>query len=58
MDVTVDANKKVVTFLDIELDLENGTYRPYIKPNDAPLYVHRQSNHPLCEQKTFFLVLK
>ena len=51
LDVTVDANKKVVTFLDIELDLENGTHRPYIKPNDAPLYVHRQSNHPLCVTK-------
>ena len=28
------------------LDLAKDEYRPYIKPNDKPLYVHRQSNHP------------
>jgi hypothetical protein len=37
---------KVVDFLDVILDLENGTYRPYTKPNNIPLYVHTLSNHP------------
>ena len=27
-------------------DLENDTYRPFIKPNNTPLYVHKLSNHP------------
>ena len=39
-------NKKVVQFLDVEFDLENDSYRPFIKENDVPLYVHQKSNHP------------
>ena len=37
---------KVVNFLDVTLNLADGTYRPYRKPNDTPVYVHSQSNHP------------
>ena len=33
-------------FLDTTLDLKIGTYRPYRKPNDTPLYIHASSNHP------------
>ena len=33
-------------FLDVTLDLNNGEYRPYHKPNNTPLYVHAHSNHP------------
>ena len=40
------ANSKTVQFLDITLDLENGTYKPFIKPGDKPIYVHSKSNHP------------
>ena len=36
----------MVQFLDIEMNLEEGTYKPFIKPNDSPVYVHRLSNHP------------
>ncbi|KAJ8021258.1 hypothetical protein HOLleu_38405 [Holothuria leucospilota] len=25
---------------------ETWTYKPYLKPNNTPLYVHKQSNHP------------
>ena len=46
--MTIEANKKIVNFLDIELNLEEGTYKPFTKPNDVPLYVHRLSNHPKC----------
>ena len=42
----IEANKKVVNFLDLTLDLRTGTYKPYLKPNNTPLYVHKQSNHP------------
>ena len=49
--VTIEANKKVVTFLDVEFDLNENTYRPFIKPNDRPLYIHKQSNHPNCITK-------
>ena len=33
-------------FLDVTMDLEQENYAPYRKPNDRPLYVHRESNHP------------
>ena len=44
--VTADANLKVINFLDVTLDLEQGTFKPYMKPNNNPLYVHKLSNHP------------
>ena len=37
---------KEVDFLDVTLNLQNGTYRPYKKPNDKRLYIHLSSNHP------------
>ena len=44
--ITVDANKKVVNFLDVTLDLNTGKFKLYSKPSTTPLYVHSQSNHP------------
>jgi hypothetical protein len=44
--ITIDANKKIVNFLDVTLDLNKGTHEPYLKPNNKPLYVHNESNHP------------
>ena len=44
--ITVITNKQSVNFLDVNLDLRTGEYKPYIKPNDTPIYVHSQSNHP------------
>ena len=44
--ITIEANKKVVNFLDVTLDLNTGKFKPYTKPLSTPLYVHSQSNHP------------
>ena len=44
--ITIEANKKIVNFLDVTLNLSNGTYMPYTKPNNIPLYIHKKSNHP------------
>ena len=46
--ITIDINLKTTDFLDVQLDLENDKYHPYKKPNDQPMYVHRDSNHPMC----------
>ena len=46
LQITVEANKKVVQFLDVELNLNEETFKPYIKQNDTPLYVNVSSNHP------------
>jgi len=42
--ITIDANKKIVDFLDVAFDLTSGSYKPYMKPNNKLLYVHHQSN--------------
>ena len=42
----MEANKKIVNFLDITLDLTRNLFKPYMKPNNPLLYVHRESNHP------------
>ena len=39
-------NVKVVNFLDLTLDISAGTYKPYMKPGNIPLYINRKSNHP------------
>ena len=49
--ITIDANKNIANFLDVTFtpgtfNLTNGSYKPYIKPNDKLSYVHQQSNHP------------
>ena len=44
--VTIEANKKIIDFLDITLDLGKEQFKPYMKPNNTPLYVHKDSNHP------------
>ena len=44
--ITTEANAKCVNFLDITLDLRTGTYKPFMKENDNPIYVHTKSNHP------------
>ena len=42
----VEANKTVVDFLDITLNLRTGAYKPYKKPNDTINYINCESNHP------------
>merc|ERR1711873_160545 len=44
--VTIEANLKVVNFLDVTFDLNNDVYKPYMKDNYSPVYVNKQSNHP------------
>ena len=44
--IEIETGLKEVNFLDITLNLVNGTYRPYKKPNDKLQYIHKLSNHP------------
>ena len=36
----------MIDFLDLTFDLNTGTYKTFNKPNNTPLYVHKQSSHP------------
>ena len=44
--ITAEANLHVVNFLDVTFDLTSGKHRPYRKPNDNPLNIHKHSNQP------------
>ena len=46
LSITIKANLSVLDFLDVTLDLTKSEYRPYHKPNNQPIYVHKDSNHP------------
>ena len=45
-DIEIETNLKEVNFLDITFNLNNGTHKPYKKPNDKLMYVNTSSNRP------------
>ena len=46
MDVIIECNMKIVNYLDVTFNLNDGTYRPYQKPDNIIQYMHVESNHP------------
>ena len=40
------SNKKIVNCFDVTLVLNEGTCKPYAKPNNNIKYIHKDSNHP------------
>lgn len=46
LNITIDANRKVVDYLDVTMNLNDGTYSPYMKENNSIKYVNKNSNHP------------
>ena len=44
--ITVEIDLKCVDFLDVQFDLSENKYFPYRKPNDTPMYINKDSNHP------------
>ena len=46
LDIITNCNMKIVNYLDVTLNLNDGSYRPYKKPNDETNYIHVNSDHP------------
>ena len=46
LDIIIECNKKIVDYLDVTLNLTNGTFKPYHKPDTTIQYIHKESNHP------------
>lgn len=44
--IVIQCNLKSVDYLDITLDLNTGSYKPYNKLNNDPRYINANSNHP------------
>ena len=55
--ITADTNLVETNFLDVTLNLKSGKYWPFRKPNNSPLHVHSQSNHPLIISKQLPIML-
>ena len=52
LDIIIKCNLKIVDYLDLTFKLNDGSYRPFRKPNDTPNYIHKESNHPPSILKT------
>ena len=46
LDIVIKCNMKLVNYLDVTLNLNNSNYKPYHKPDNEILYIHKDSNHP------------
>ena len=44
--ITIASNGPSANYLDVTMDLSDGSYRPYKKPSDTPVYINAASNHP------------
>ena len=46
-EITAESSQQIVNYLDVALNLKDGTFRPYNKPDDQIQYMHTKSNHSL-----------
>ena len=46
LEIIIECNKKVIDYLHITFDLEDGPYKPYHKPDNKITYINVQSYHP------------
>ena len=49
--ITIQANLPIVNFLDVQLNLDTSTYQAYRKPDNRPVYLNKNSNHPITVLK-------
>ena len=45
LDIVIQCNMKMVNYLDVSINLNNSNYKPYRKPDNEILYLHKDSNH-------------
>ena len=46
LSIEAHANLKIVDFLDVQFNLSQNSYKPFMKPGNTPRYVHIHSDHP------------
>ena len=46
LEIIAESNQKIVNYLDVTLNLKDGTFRPYHRPGHQMQYIHTESNHP------------
>ena len=46
LDIIINCNMKIVNYLDVMLNLKDGSYRPYKKPYEERNQIYENSDHP------------
>ena len=46
LDIVAESNLNNVNYLDVTLNLNNGSFKPYHKPDDIIPYINKESKHP------------
>ena len=46
LEIVAESNLKIVNHLDVTLNLNNGSFKPYHKLDDIIQYINKESNHP------------
>ena len=46
LSITSKTNLKIVDYLNVTFDLQNNSYKPYRKPDNLPVNIHKNLNHP------------
>ena len=46
LQIEISSNLKIIDFLDVTLNLNNGTFKTFSKSNSTPTYMNIDSNHP------------
>ena len=46
LDINIQCNMKIVNYIDVTFNLNDGTYEPYTKPNNEIKYIDKNSNYP------------
>ena len=44
--IVIQYNMKIVYYLGVSLNLNNSNFKPYHKPDNEILHIHKDSNHP------------
>ena len=44
--IEISSDLKIVNFLDVTLNLNDNSYKPFSKTNAIPTYINFSSNHP------------
>ena len=46
LNITIQSGLGIVDFLDVQFNLNNGTYQSYRKPDNTLVYINKKSNYP------------
>jgi hypothetical protein len=51
--ITSTANQKIIQFLDVTLDLNNESFKPFIKPGDTPNVCEQTIQSSPCSNQEY-----